>query len=340
LDVTARVEVEGARVSFGNTVALDGLDLSVARGEVVAVLGPSGSGKSTLLRAIAGLQPLDSGRVRLDGADASARPPHQRGTGMMFQQHALFPHLDVGGNVAYGLRMQGQRGPTVAARVAELLALVGLPDTERRDIATLSGGEQQRVALARALAPEPRVLLLDEPLGSLDRPRRESLVVELRRLFSRLELTVIAVTHDHAVAFALADRLLLLDRGAELQTGSPADVWRHPDTVRVAELLGFTNLAHVEVVGGRARSPWGDHGPSDRPAHRVLVRPEAVRIAPGGELEGTVVAVTFAGARARLRVEIDGAPDLEAEVSAGELPAVGTAVGLALDPAGVSLLPA
>jgi thiamine transport system ATP-binding protein len=340
VDVTARVEVEGARVSFGATVALDGLDLSVAPGEVVAVLGPSGSGKSTLLRAIAGLQPLDAGRVRLDGVDASTRPPHQRGTGMMFQQHALFPHLDVGGNVAYGLRMQGQRGPAVARRVAELLELVGLPGTENRDVATLSGGEQQRVALARALAPEPKVLLLDEPLGSLDRPRRESLVVELRRLFSRLELTVIAVTHDHAEAFALADRLLLLDRGAELQTGAPADVWRNPASVRVAQLLGFTNLAPVEVVGGRVRSPWGEHGPPDQAAHQVLVRPEAVRIAPGGDLQGTVVAVTFAGARARLRIEVSGAPDLEAEVPAGELPAVGTAVRLAIDPVGVSLLPA
>jgi thiamine transport system ATP-binding protein len=331
------VEVRGARVSFGTTAALDGVDVAVGPGEVVAVLGPSGSGKSTLLRAIAGLQPLDRGSVLLDGEDAASRPPHLRGTGMMFQQHALFPHLDVGANVAFGLRMQGQRGPAVVARVSELLALVGLPGTERRDIATLSGGEQQRVALARALAPAPRVLLLDEPLGSLDRPRREQLVTELQVLFRDLALTVVAVTHDHAEAFALADRLVLLDGGRVLQAGTPAEVWGHPTSARVASLLGFTNLAPVEVRDGRPRLPWGLDRPADE-GQQVFVRPDAVRIDPGGALAGTVEAGTFAGARTRLSIRIDGDPRLEAEVPA-PAPPVGSQVRLSIDPTGVLVLP-
>ncbi len=338
--MTARVEVHGAQVAFGASRALDGVDLTVAPGEVVAVLGPSGSGKSTLLRVIAGLQHLDAGRVLLDGQDAAGRPPHERGTGMMFQAHTLFPHLDVGGNVAFGLRMQGRRGPAVGARVAELLDLVGLPGTERRDVATLSGGEQQRVALARALAPAPRVLLLDEPLGSLDRPRREQLVGELRTVFHQLALTVVAVTHDHAEAFALADRLVLLDAGRVLQAGRPAEVWERPACARAASLLGFTNLAPVEVRDRRAWSPWGDVGAAGTDVRHVLVRPEAVRLDPAGRLGGTVVAAVFGGARARMHIEVPGAPTLEAEVAPSALPPVGTPVRFSLDPAGITLLPA
>jgi thiamine transport system ATP-binding protein len=333
------VEVRGAQVTFGTTRALDGVDLSVAPGEVVAILGPSGSGKSTLLRAIAGLQHLDRGCVLLDDEDAGSTPPHQRGTGMMFQQPALFPHLDVGGNVGFGLRMQGRPRSAAVERVAELLAVVGLPGTERRDVATLSGGEQQRVALARALAPAPRVLLLDEPLGSLDRPRRERLVVELRALFQELALTVVAVTHDHAEAFALADRLVLLEEGHVLQTGTPPDVWQRPSCARVAELLGFTNLARLDVRDGRASSPWGDVGAAEPDAEHVLIRPEAVRLEPSGPLTGTVRATTFAGARARVQIEVPGAPILEAEVPASRLPPVGSHVRFSFDPAGITLLP-
>jgi thiamine transport system ATP-binding protein len=338
--VTPRVEVTGARVEFGTTVALDDVQLTVDAGEVVAVLGPSGSGKSTLLRAIAGLQRLDEGTVAIDGVDATAIPPHQRGVGMMFQHHALFPHMDVGANVAFGLRMQRQDRAAIDERVHELLDLVGLDGTERRDVASLSGGEQQRVALARALAPAPRVLLLDEPLGSLDRPRREQLVVELRELFARLHLSVVAVTHDHAEAFALADRLLLLDAGRALQAGSPPEVWRAPATSRVAALLGFTNLIDVVVADGRATSAWGDLGPADPTIRRALVRPEAVRLDGTGTLEATVIAGTFAGARGRLRLEVDGAPALEADLPAHDLPPVGAQVRLGLDPAGIELLPA
>jgi thiamine transport system ATP-binding protein len=258
---------------------------------------------------------------------------------MMFQHHALFPHLDVGANVAFGLRMQGERGAAAQARVHELLALVGLEGMEGRDVASLSGGEQQRVALARALAPAPRVLLLDEPLGSLDRPRRERLVVELRALFARLGLTVVAVTHDHQEAFALADRLVLLDDGRVLQAGAPADVWQHPSSGRAAALLGFTNLIDVAVTDGRAQTAWGDLGPATEAVRRALVRPEAVRLGAQGALEGTVVAGTFAGARGRVRIEIAGAPPLEADLPAQDLPSIGASVAVSFDPSGISLLP-
>jgi thiamine transport system ATP-binding protein len=339
LGVTASVDVSGARVAFGTTLALHDVDLTVDAGEVVAVLGPSGSGKSTLLRAIAGLQQLDAGAVAIDGADATTTPPHERGVGMMFQHHALFPHLDVGDNVGFGLRMQGQRGADSRGRVRELLALVGLQGMEGRDVASLSGGEQQRVALARALAPAPRVLLLDEALGSLDRPRRERLVVELRTLFARLGVTVVAVTHDHQEAFALADRLVLLDEGRVLQAGAPVEVWQRPASSRVAELLGFTNLIDVTVTGTRAHTAWGDLGPASAGVRRALVRPEAVRLGTDGMLHGTVVAGSFAGARGRVRIEIPGAPPLDADLPAAELPSIGRSVTVSFDPSGIALLP-
>jgi thiamine transport system ATP-binding protein len=337
--VTSRLEVLGGRVCFGSTEALAGVDLEVAAGEVVAVLGPSGSGKSTVLRAIAGLQPLDAGQVLLDGIDVTHRPPHQRGIGMMFQHHALFPHLPVGDNVAFGLRMQGKPRSDVHDRVVELLEVVGLPGTAHRDVATLSGGEQQRVALARALAPQPSVLLLDEPLGSLDRTLRERLLDELRALFAALGMTVVAVTHDHAEAFALADRLVILDRGHVLQSASPPAVWSHPASVRVAELLGFPNIVEVAVVDGRLTSPWGDLGAVQGMGDRVLVRPDAVRLDPGGPLRAAVTAVGFAGARARVRLAIAGAPPLEADVPGGRAPEVGAVLTWSIDPAGVTPLP-
>lgn len=190
------LQLDGVTVRFGERVALDAVDLTVAEHETVCVLGPSGSGKSTLLRVVAGLQPASAGRVLLDGAEQAGVPVHRRGVGLMFQDHQLFPQRDVGANVAFGLRMHSVPRAEQARRVEELLDLVGLPGAGHRAVAALSGGEQQRVALARALAPRPKLLMLDEPLGQLDRSLRERLVVELRRLFGSLGTTVLAVTHD------------------------------------------------------------------------------------------------------------------------------------------------
>ena len=321
--MTPRLDVRGAGVAFDGAAALTRVDLAIEPGEVVALLGPSGSGKSTLLRAIAGLQPLDAGAVLVDGIDQRAVPPHRRGVGLMFQAHALFPHRDVGANVAFGLRMQGWSVVAQRRRVAELLELVGLPATADRPIQTLSGGEQQRVALARALAPEPSVLLLDEPLGALDRPLRERLVIELQDLFRLLGLTVLAVTHDHDEAFALASRLVLIDAGQVLQTGSPLAVWRHPTSVRAARLLGFRN------VGPPPGTPAGSP---------VLVRPDGVHIVSDGPLAGVVHSVTFLGARTRVVVSLDGGELLEIDAPSAEAPTVGAPVRVRIDPAAVEPL--
>lgn len=341
--MSAPVALEGATVRFGVTVALDHVDLAVADGEVVAVLGPSGSGKSTMLRAVAGLQRLDSGRVRLDGRDVTGVPPHRRGVGLMFQDHALFPHQDVARNVAFGLRMQGRPRREVEQRVSDLLELVDLPGFGPRSITTLSGGEQQRVALARALAPEPAVLLLDEPLGALDRTLREHLLAELRSLFTRLGLTVVAVTHDQGEAFSLADRVVVMDGGRVLQAGPPAELWDAPASRRVARLLGFANLADVDVLGGRARTPWGEVRLDGWPdgAATLLIRPGAVRLgAPGGGpqaggVTGVVESATFAGERTTVRITVDGGPPLEAEVPSITMPRPGQAVAVTIVASGV-----
>ena len=214
----AALTVEGVSVRFGDRQVLDAVGLHVAADEVVCLLGPSGSGKSTLLQVVAGLREPDAGRVTWDGADLASVPPHRRRFGLVFQDPLLFPHLDVGGNVGYGLRISGVPRPDVATRVEELLDLVELPGYARRSVATLSGGEAQRVALARSLAPAPRLLLLDEPFGALDRELRDRLAVDVRALLHRLGTPAIHVTHDLAEADLVGDRvvgLAELGRAAE-----------------------------------------------------------------------------------------------------------------------------
>lgn len=265
------LEVRGAEVSFGAVTALSGVDLAVGAGETVAILGPSGCGKSTLLRAVAGLQPLDGGRVLWDGADLAGMPVHRRDFGLMFQDHALFTHRDVAANVAFGLRMQGAPSEARRARASEMLELVGLGGFGPRSVATLSGGEAQRVALARALAPEPRLLMLDEPLGSLDRRRRDELAAELRRVLSEVGVTVLHVTHDHDEAFAVADRVAVMLGGRVARIGAPAEVWRDPRRSDVARFLGHANVVEV---GPDGTVPWGrlEAGPG-----RAVIRSDAFR---------------------------------------------------------------
>jgi thiamine transport system ATP-binding protein len=266
----------GLTVRFGAFTAVDGVDLEVRDAEIVSVLGPSGSGKSTLLRAIAGLEPEARGRVEWDGIDLSRVPPHRRQFGLMFQDHALFPHRDVVGNVGFGLRMHGVPRADVDARARVALARVGLSGFEHRNVAEISGGEQQRVALARALAPEPRLLMLDEPLGALDRALREELVGELRALFDDLGQAVVFVTHDHDEAFALADRVAVMHAGRVVQLGSPAEVWACPADAFVARFLGW-NVTRRFGGGERALHPThlvlgGDGGVSGRVTARAFRR--------------------------------------------------------------------
>ncbi|GHH86924.1 ABC transporter ATP-binding protein [Streptomyces capitiformicae] len=331
-----------ATVRFRGRPALDAVDLEVAEHEIVCVLGPSGSGKSTLLRAVAGLQPLDSGRVLLDGRDNTAVPAHKRDVGLMFQDHQLFPQRDVGGNVAFGLRMHGASKAEQGVRVGELLELVGLPGAARRAVAALSGGEQQRVALARALAPRPRLLMLDEPLGQLDRSLRERLVVELRELFGELGTTVLAVTHDQGEAFALADRVVVMRDGRIAQSGTPLEVWQRPADEFVARFLGFDNVVDATVTGQAADTPWGKvpvpEGSPQGPG-ALLVRPAGVRLVDtAAGLRCTVAARTFRGTHVAVNLQPEGAPRLEAACALREAPAPGDEVGVAFDAAEIVVL--
>ncbi|QCX79440.1 Spermidine/putrescine import ATP-binding protein PotA [Streptomyces sp. YIM 121038] len=325
----------GARAARTPHTALDAVDLDVAEHEIVCVLGPSGSGKSTLLRAVAGLQALDSGRVVLGGRDQTGVPAHKRGVGLMFQDHQLFPQRDVAGNVAFGLRMRGVPRAEQALRVAELLDLVGLPGAQKRAVASLSGGEQQRVALARALAPRPRLLMLDEPLGQLDRSLRERLVAELRELFQELGTTVLAVTHDQGEAFALADRVVVMRDGRIAQSGTPLEVWRRPADEFVARFLGFDNVVDAAVTGPAAATVWGKvpvpDGTADGPC-RLLVRPAGVRLVGADEgLACVVTGRTFRGTHVAVRLEPvggEGAPRLEAACGLRDAPEPGARVGV------------
>lgn len=312
------LELDDVSVQFGSARALDGATLAAGGGETVALLGPSGSGKTTLLRAVAGLQEPTGGRIALDGADLRGVPPHARRIGLMFQDHVLFPHKDVAGNVAFGLRMAGAPRAEIARRVDELLELVGLPATGRRSVHTLSGGEQQRVALARALAPEPRALLLDEPLGSLDGPLRERLLEDLRGLFERLGLTVLYVTHDVGEAFSLGHRVAVLRAGRIVQVAPPDDLWTRPADAWVARFLGLRNIVEEN---GRC----------------TVIRPEAVRVVPGSE--ATVVAVERRGAVVWLRVRTTDGRELETATTEPDHPRKGAAVGIEIDVRGVLELP-
>lgn len=236
----ASLDVEALTVRFEGcgTEALDHISFSLAPGEICVVLGSSGGGKTTLLRSIAGLQPLERGRVELDGRDVADVPPHRRNIGFMFQDSALFPHLDVAGNIEFGLRMAGVDRPERRGRCADMLELVGLPGFERRSVSELSGGERQRVALARTLAPSPVLLLLDEPMGSLDRVLRDRLIEDLGSMLTDLGLTTVHVTHDHTEALALADHVLVLEQGRVLQQGRLDEVVSAPADAHVARLLG------------------------------------------------------------------------------------------------------
>ncbi|MFE6763760.1 ABC transporter ATP-binding protein [Streptomyces sp. NPDC057689] len=336
--------LESATVRFGDRAALDGVDLEVADHEIVCVLGPSGSGKSTLLRLVAGLQEADGGRVLLDGTDQDGIPVHRRGLGLMFQDHQLFPHRDVGANVAFGLRMHGAGRGEQDRRVAELLDLVGLPGAERRAVAALSGGEQQRVALARALAPSPRLLMLDEPLGQLDRSLRERLVVELRALFGRLGTTVLAVTHDQGEAFALADRVVVMREGRVAQVGTPLEVWQRPASAFVARFLGFDNVVEATVEGEAADTDWGEvpvPAGSPQGACDLLVRPAGVRIGgPEKGLRCVVGARTFRGSHVAVTLHPERGPVLDAECSLRGTPEEGERVGVTFDASETVVLPA
>ena len=248
------VRVQNVRKTYGRVEALKGASLTFASGAMTAILGPSGCGKTTLLRSIAGFIQVDEGRVFLGGDEVTQLPPQRRGTAMVFQNYALWPHMTIFGNVAYGLRLQKIPEGEIRRRVLKVLELVeigNLSDVETRKPAALSGGQQQRVALARALVVEPKVLLMDEPLSNLDAKVRQRLRAELRRLQKQIGITAIYVTHDQEEALALADTVVLMDQGRIVQTGTPQDIYLKPETAFAAEFLGVSNELEAEAADGR-----------------------------------------------------------------------------------------
>ncbi len=316
------LEVRGLSKKFGDHVAVDNLSLDVPRGSVLALLGPSGSGKTTTLRVLAGFESPDAGSVTVDGEEVTSLSPSARRFGMVFQHYALFPHLTVEENVAFGLRDRDGR----TARVLEMLALVDLADLGSRNVDQLSGGQQQRVALARALAPSPRLLLLDEPLSNLDPALRDRTRRELKAALVRVGITSVFVTHDQEEAFAIGDMVAVLRNGALEQVGSPPELYEEPATVFVATFVGragvlpgrFTNRG-VTVEGemtipARTPAPLAEGHPVV-----VVIRPEHAHFVSHGGVPGIVRSRTYMGGRALFRVETEtGVLEVDAPVDAAE----------------------
>ena len=355
--MTAEVGVQAARVTlervtkrFGQTMAVDEVSLEIEPGSLVTLLGPSGCGKTTILRMVAGLETVSGGRVFIGDAEVTHLPPNARDVTMMFQSYALFPHLSVFENVAYGLRVLRRSEADVRKSAEDALALVGMAGMGERAPNALSGGQQQRVALARSLVMQPKVLLFDEPLSNLDAKLRKRMREEIRLLQQRLGITAIYVTHDQAEALAISDRIVVMDKGRISQIGSPDELYRRPGNRFVAEFIGEANFlaARLEAMeDGHARVALGPQrlqvtSPALQPGPvTVLARPEAIRIRRQGEgLAGTIQKVSYLGSSADYTVETELGPVLitDYEMQGGVLPA-GAAVRLEFLPHGVYPLP-
>ncbi|KUN33442.1 ABC transporter ATP-binding protein [Streptomyces longwoodensis] len=341
------IRFDGVTVAYDGTVVLDALDLTVAPGEVMALLGPSGSGKTTALRAVAGFVRPASGRVFLGDRDVTDLPPHRRGIGMVVQSYALFPHLRVEDNVAFGLKARRVPRAEIRTRVAEALDLTGMAAHARRHPRELSGGQQQRVAIARALAVRPDVLLLDEPLSALDARLRSGMLTELARLHRELpDVTMLYVTHDQVEALTLADRIAVMDRARLQACGTPRELYRAPADAFTASFVGGANLLPVTVDGKGARFA-GTHVELDTTAAAagaratLCVRPHLVGVGDGpNRLTGTLAEIQWRGATHRLYVDVGGHQVMADVRELREPPGLGDAVTLHFAPEDAVLLPA
>jgi putative spermidine/putrescine transport system ATP-binding protein len=324
------VRLDGIVKRYGDVTAVDGVDLQIARGEFFTLLGPSGSGKTTCLRLIAGFERPDAGRVLLDGRDVTALPPAERDVNTVFQDYALFPHMTVAANVAYGLRVKRVAREERDRRVADALAMVRLEGYGERRPAQLSGGQRQRVALARALVNRPRVLLLDEPLGALDLKLRQQLQIELKRIQQDVGITFVYVTHDQEEALTMSDRIAVVDGGRVVQIGTPREVYERPDSPFVAGFVGVSNLLELPVERvaddsvhlrlGERDAIVAAAGPGAAPGRVavVTVRPERIALqdseqaapAAGCHARGTVRETLYAGPATRFVVTLDGGGEL------------------------------
>jgi ABC-type Fe3+/spermidine/putrescine transport system ATPase subunit len=340
LNSTPVLKISKIVKSYAEKQVLAGISFEVNPGEIVALLGPSGCGKSTLLSIIAGIETPDEGKISWMGKPIDHVPPHLRGFGLMFQDNVLFPHLNVFENIAFGLKMSGMEVDSIQGKVADTLELVGLEGLEHRDVNSLSGGEQQRVALARSLAPQPGLLMLDEPLGSLDRSLRERLMGELRQILRQMEQTAIYVTHDQEEAFAIADQIVLMRDGMVEQIGSPEKIYREPATLFAATFLGLTNLIpgtaifengcySVETALGKFPISKELEGQVT-----VLIRPDSASLKSynGILINGKLVEKNFRGNLCQAKVSFNDTLLTFNFLSNSDFPSEGESIQLSLDP--------
>lgn len=337
------VELKDIYVSFDDEQILDGLNLSIKDKEFITLLGPSGCGKTTTLRIIAGFLDPDSGEILFDGKDFKGVPAHKRQVNTIFQRYALFPHLNVYENVAFGLRVKKLPEAVIDEKVKNMLKLVNLSGFEKRRISTLSGGQQQRVAIARAIANEPKVLLLDEPLAALDLKLRKDMQKELRRIQKQLGITFIFVTHDQEEALTMSDRVVVMDKGKIQQVGTPQDIYNEPENAFVADFIGESNIVDgIMLEDFKVRIADNlfeclDKGFDKNEAVDVVVRPEDVDIVAvdKGMLKGTVTSVAFLGVHYEIIVDIGG---FKWMIQTTDEHFVGDNVGLYIEPDAIHIM--
>ena len=339
------INLEHVSKSFGDKVVLDDINLYIKEGEFITFLGPSGCGKTTLLRLIAGFLAPDSGVITLDGKDISELPPHKRPLNTVFQRYALFPHLDVYDNVAFGLKLRKLPSDEIDRKVARVLKLVSMTDYEDRDVNSLSGGQQQRVAIARAIVNEPRVLLLDEPLSALDLKMRKDMQIELKEMHKKLGITFIYVTHDQEEAVTLSDTIVVLNEGRIQQIGTPVDIYNEPQNEFVADFIGESNILNGTMLRDRRVSFIGhefdcvDEGFGENVPVDVVVRPEDIYImnnTEAAQFTAKVKSCTFKGVHYEMFVETDNGCELMIQdYNAFE---VGSTVGLYIKPVDIQVM--
>ena len=329
--------------SFDNTMVLDDLSLSVKENSFVTLLGPSGCGKTTTLRIIGGFETADSGKVIFDGVDISKLPPNKRQLNTVFQKYALFTHMNIAENIAFGLKIKGKSKAYIDDKIKYALKLVNLDGYEKRTVDSLSGGQQQRIAIARAIVNEPRLLLLDEPLGALDLKLRQDMQYELIRLKNELGITFIYVTHDQEEALTMSDTIVVMDKGSIQQIGTPEDIYNEPKNAFVADFIGESNIIdgimpedNVVQMYGR-RFPCLDGGFAPNEAVDVVIRPEDIDIVPveQGQLTGTVTSVTFKGMQYDIIVDFRGFKWL---IQTTDHCPEGARIGIKIDPDGIHVM--